>query len=101
MADYTNAAQQRLLQAIQILSGKETHGLSPTEIALALKTSPSTVTRDLANLQEAGWAEEIQQTGRWRLGPKPVQISRAFADGLARAQQQLDEIAHRYTRQFN
>lgn len=53
--DYTNAAQQRLLQLIDLLAGHELQGLAPAEIAKALNASPSVVTRDLDNLRTAGW----------------------------------------------
>jgi len=99
MANYSNAAQQRILKVIQILAGQELQGLAPTDLARALGTTPSNVTRDLANLREAGWAEEMADTGRWRLGPKPIQIALAFSDGVQRARQKLDEIQARYTRQ--
>lgn len=99
MADYTNAAQQRLLRLITVLAGNELHGISPGELATALNTTPSSITRDLANLREAGWADEMADTGRWRLGTKPVQIAVSFTQGIQRAQAKLDEISARYTRE--
>ena len=54
---YTNAAQQRLLQLIDLLAGHELAGLAPTEIARALGCTAPVVTRDLDNLRTAGWAE--------------------------------------------
>ena len=53
---YTNAAQQRLLQLIDLLAGHELAGLAPTEIARALGCGAPVVTRDLDNLRTAGWA---------------------------------------------
>lgn len=52
--DYTNAAQQRLLQLIDLMAGHELQGLTPGEIAKALAVNGSTVTRDLDNLRTAG-----------------------------------------------
>ncbi len=63
-----------------------------------MNESPSTATRDLHNLKEVGFAEQIQETGRWRLGPKVVQVSFAFSHELARAQQRVSELQNRYTR---
>lgn len=45
--DYTNTAQQRLLQLINLLAGHELQGLLPGEIAKALAVGASTVRRAL------------------------------------------------------
>lgn len=98
-ADYINAAQQRLLKAVLLLAGNELNGLAPSDLAKALDTNPSNVTRDLANLKEAGLAEQLPETGRWRLGPKVVQIAVDFFTNLERSQSRVDEIKQRFTRQ--
>lgn len=95
---YINAAQQRLLKAVVLLAGNEFSGLAPSDLAKALNTNPSNVTRDLANLREAGLAEQLPDTGRWRLGPKLVQIALAFSDHMSRATNRIDEMQQRYTR---
>lgn len=95
---YINSAQQRLLKAVVLLAGNEFSGLAPSDLAKALNTNPSNVTRDLANLKEAGLAEQIQDTGRWRLGPKLIQIALAFSDHMSRATNRIDEMQQRYTR---
>ena len=96
---YDNAGQQRILRALLILAGNEFNGVAPGELAKAMGEAPSTATRDLHNLKEVGFAEQIQETGRWRLGPKVIQLSFAFSTELTRARQRLDEITCRYTRQ--
>lgn len=96
---YRNEAQQRLCRVIVLLAGNEFDGLEPGAIAKALDTNPSNVTRDLANLKEAGLAEPVADTGRWRLGPKVIQIALAFTRHLDRARSRLEEIGQRYTRQ--
>lgn len=98
MADYTSESQQRILRTLTVLAGNEFNGLTPSEVAKAVRTSASNATRDLANLREAGLAEVIQETGRWRLGPKLIQIAVAFSTHLNRAQTRLDELTNRYTR---
>jgi DNA-binding IclR family transcriptional regulator len=98
MQQYINDAQQSILASLQILAGNELLGLSPSELARELKAGASTVTRDLANLKEAGYAEQIAETGRWRLGPRVVQIGIKFGDALARAESRVGEIQQRYTR---
>lgn len=95
---YINAAQQRILQMLMCLAGHEIDGIAPGEMAKALRTSPSNVTRDLANLHEAGMAEEFQPN-RWRLTPRVVQVSLAAGAALAKAQNQLDEVRQRFSRE--
>lgn len=99
MSDYINAAQQRLLKVVVLLAGNEFNGLAPSDLAKALSTNPSNITRDLANLKEAGLAEPLPDTGRWRLGPKLVQIALAFSDHMARSTSRMNELQQRYTRQ--
>jgi DNA-binding IclR family transcriptional regulator len=100
-SQYDSKSQQRILQMLRTLAGNEFHGLQPSEIAQALKCGASTVTRDLHNLREAGFAEQIPETGRWRLGPSLVQISIAFSTSLDRAHARLKEVTNRFTREPN
>lgn len=99
--EYSNASQTRGYRVLLTLAGHEVTGLSPMEIAKAVGANPSAITRDLRVLQDEGLAEPILETGRWRLGPKLVQVALAFSDHLARAQRKVDEIQQRYTRQPN
>ena len=94
---YINAAQQRLLSLLFRLAGHEIDGLAPGELAKALRTTPSNITRDLANLAEAGVAEKLGND-RWRLTPRVVQLSLAASKTFASAQDRLHEIQQRYTR---
>jgi len=97
-AKYISDSQQRLLELIRTLAGNEIEGLAPSQIATMTQCSPSQVTRDLANLKHKGWAEQIANTGRWRLGPEIVQISLRHAHALGRAQTRLDEVKNRFSR---
>ena len=96
--DYTNAAQQRLLQLIDLLSGHELQGLPLTAIAKALDASASVITRDLDNLRTAGWAERTPSGDRWRLTPHPVQISLRHAAAITAGEQNLRDVVQRYSR---
>lgn len=98
---YTNDSQSRGYQVILALAGNEFTGLLPSEIAKKVDASPSAITRDLRVLQDSGLAEQIQETGRWRLGPRLVQIAVAFQMHLDTARRRLDEINQRYTRTPN
>ena len=92
-------AQRRILQVVFALAGNELMGLAPSEIQRALGVnSASTVTRDLAVLKDMGIAEQVQETGRWRLGPRVVQIARDFELNLSKAKTKVSELEQRYTR---
>lgn len=95
---YISEQQQRILDLISTLAGHELTGLAPGEIAKLQACDPSQVTRDLANLKHKGWAEQIPETNRWRLGPQIVQISLKYSSGLSRAQARLDDISNRFSR---
>lgn len=97
---YDNESQQRILRALLVLAGNEFQGVAPSELARALGVPNPTATRDLHNLRAVGFAEQIQETGRWRLGPKPVQIAVSFLNALQRSEGRLNEIRNRYTREL-
>ncbi|MBX3634732.1 MAG: IclR family transcriptional regulator [Rubrivivax sp.] len=96
--DYTNEAQQRLMRLVLLLAVHEVHGLAPAAIARDLGANPSVVTRDMANLAAAGWAERVPATGHWRLGPTPVQLGLRHMVALDQASARLTEIRDRYSR---
>jgi len=96
-ASYTNAAQQRILAVLLALAGNEFAGVLPSELAQALDTTAANMTRDLDNLRTAGLAERLE-TGRWRLGPKLIQVALAFSTHVARMSDRLNELQQRYTR---
>lgn len=96
---YDNAAQQRALRLVSLLAGHELHGIAPNQLAESLGVSAGTITRDLHNLRAAGAAEQIQETGRYRLAPKMVQIAVAHMTAMDRAERQLGEIKQRFTRE--
>ena len=96
--DYTNAAQQRLLQLIDLLAGHELLGLTPGEIAKALTVGASTITRDLDNLRTAGWAELTPKGDRWRLTPHVIQISLRYSAALQAGAQSWRDLEQRYGR---
>lgn len=98
---YNNAAQERGYAVLLVLAGNEFTGLTPSDIAKAIGTSASNITRDLGVLQKVGLAEQLVETGRWRLGPKLVQVALSFQLHLDKSRRRLDEINQRYTRTSN
>lgn len=100
--EYSNAAQERGYKVLLALAGYECTGVAPSEIAKAVGTSASNVTRDLRVLQKVGLAQPMPDSPNlWRLGPKLVQIATAFSLNYQRAQSRLDEVRQRYTRDPN
>lgn len=95
---YQNTGQQRALKLVLLLSRRVVSGMKPLEISEFLNASPSVVTRDLANLRLAGFAEQIEATGHWRLSPRVAQIGMDVLADMDRAQRQVDETRNRFTR---
>lgn len=105
---YTCAAQQRLLAVQMALAGHEVDGISLMEIVHALSTragkdpkgQKNNIFRDLHNLKEAGLAEQLPDSERWRLAPRLVQIATAYQRYIDRAASRLDETRQRFTREI-
>jgi DNA-binding IclR family transcriptional regulator len=98
MSQYAHDGQQRLLKLITLLAGHEITGLAPSDIARQQQCSASVVTRDMANLQLAGFAEQVPETGRWRLSPQLIQIALKHMQALDRAEQRLSDVRNRFSR---
>jgi DNA-binding IclR family transcriptional regulator len=99
MADYTNSSQQRILKVVQALAGHEITGVAPAALARDVGCSAACITRDLDNLHTAGMAEQVPDTGRWRLGPALVQIALKHMNALDRAEKRLAEVRNRFSRE--
>ena len=92
-------ATRRVLRLIELLAGKEFDGVRPGELAKALGVNAATITRDMADLADEGFAERVPgREEAWRLGPKTVQIFRAHCIGLDRIDQRVSEMNNRYSR---
>lgn len=96
--NYISDQVQRTLAVAAALAGNEFGGMAVSEVAQATRMRSDQAFRALANLVEAGWAEQLP-SGRYRLGPKPVQVAVAFSTALSRAETELAGVRQRYTRQ--
>ncbi len=96
---YDNASQQRGFALAFLLAGHELQGLSPSDIAKALKVNPPLITRDLHNLTQVGAVEKIETTGRYRLGPRLVRVALAHLAAMDEAEKQLAHIKNKYSRE--
>ena len=93
---YFNESQQRILKVLDLLFGHEITGLAPGEIAKSVSVNASAVTRDLANLVEAGMAEEVQGSGRYRITPRLGSRALATLQTFDRAEKQLTDLKTRF-----
>lgn len=100
MEKYESAQVQRVLKVLLLLGGHELKGLAPGEIAKSLNIPNADTTRALNNLMYAGIAEQIADSGRWRLTTKVPQIAVAMLNNLDRAERKLSETRQRYTREI-
>jgi len=95
---YENAAQQRVLKTMLALFGHEVDGLNPSQIAKAVGTTSSNVTRDIYNLIEAGVAEKLAHNDNIRITPRVGQRAIAILNNLSAASQRLEDTKNRFTR---
>ena len=94
---YLSDHLQSLLRVLDALFGHEVNGLLPGDLAKKAECTASQVTRIVANLRHAGWAETVPDTGRIRLGPKPVQGALKHMADLDRAERRLAETRQRFS----
>lgn len=97
MSAYTNDAQQRLVKVILVLFSDVVNGLTPGAIAREVGCSAAVMTRDLANLREAGIADRDEDTGQWRLTPRLPQQAVKVWMAIDAAERRIAEAKQRYT----
>lgn len=95
---YRNEAQQRILKVVMVLFGHVVDGLSPSAIAREVNCSAAVMTRDLANLREAGIADRDEASGCWRLTPRLPQQAIKVWTAIDAAERRLQEAKQRFTR---
>ena len=81
---------------LDLLFGHEITGLAPGEIAKSINATASSITRDLANLTEAGMAEEVGSSGRYRITPRLGSRALATLQTFDRAEKQLGDLKTRF-----
>ena len=62
----TGQSAGKVLEVLNVLLGHFAHGLTPTDLVKATGLSASNITRYVATLEAAGFAERIPETGRIR-----------------------------------
>lgn len=89
---------QKALDVIDALSGCAVQGAANGALAKGLGLSPSTVTVTMKTLIEKGWARKDDATGFFHPTPKMGQVfGRVLAD-IDKAERQIAELKHNFTR---
>lgn len=97
-SQYLSNQIQRTLAVIHVMAGREVHGISPSELARVIDTSQANITRILANLKHANYAEHLpSNNSRWRLAPRLVQIANTVEANIKQSVQQLDIDQRNYS----
>jgi DNA-binding IclR family transcriptional regulator len=91
-------AAQKVLRVIDALKGNEFDGLTPKQICELTGLSGPQVGSYLETLRVENFAERMEETGRWRLSAKCVQIAVAFSAHMTQKRKALEELEQRYTR---
>ncbi|WP_288843235.1 HTH domain-containing protein [uncultured Deefgea sp.] len=84
----------RVLKVLKALKGHTITGLSNKDLAEMLGCSPSSITRDLADLIEEGLAVKLDN-GRFAHGVALLQIAQAHSAHVANLQDRITEINRR------
>ena len=91
----TGQSAGKVLEVLNVLLGHFAHGLTPTDLVKATGLSASNITRYVATLEAAGFAERIPETGRIRPSVRLAQHAVGILRSLHAAKQRVDEIVHR------
>jgi DNA-binding IclR family transcriptional regulator len=93
----TTQSADKVLSVLDVLLSHFAHGLTPGDLAKATGLSASNITRAVATLEAAGFAERIPETGRLRPSMRLARAAVAILNSLDAARTRLDEINTRLT----
>jgi DNA-binding IclR family transcriptional regulator len=93
----TGQSAGKVLEVLNVLLGHFAHGLTPTDLVKATGLSASNITRYVATLEAAGFAERIPETGRIRPSVRLAQQAVGILRNLEAAKGRLDELTSRLT----
>jgi DNA-binding IclR family transcriptional regulator len=85
----------RTLRLLEVLWEHFGDGVTVSEAATLSGLDRSSASRGLAQLREAGYAETIPETGRWRVSHRIARKALALWRSLDRAEQRLTESRRR------
>ncbi len=96
----TGQSAGKVLEVLNVLLGHFAHGLTPTDLVKATGLSASNITRYVATLEAAGFAERIPETGRIRPSSRLAQHAVSILRSLDSARQRIDEMTNRLATQL-
>lgn len=94
-SSYTSTTQQRVLRTLKALFGFEVTGITSADLAKHLNTSNDRCFKDLKNLEEAGFAEQLPNK-KWRISPNLGKEALKILKRIDEHQQYFDEVVNRY-----
>ena len=88
----------RVLTLLELLSGFVVLGISNKALAALTQTTPVQVSNDVAYLVNKGWARKDEKTGHFHPTPEMAHVFGRVAADLARAQKEVTDLNHQFTR---
>lgn len=92
-----NASALQVFKVLDVLMRHFAHGLTPGDLIKATGISGPNITRYVATLEVAGYAERIPETGRIRPSIRLAQSAIAILADMDRLSARVDEIKSRLT----
>ncbi|MFY9179646.1 MAG: helix-turn-helix domain-containing protein [Venatoribacter sp.] len=93
----TSSAALKVLNVLIALQGHCLNGLSNTDLAKALRESPTTINRCCNTLIAAGLVTQLEN-GRFAHSVKMLQIAQSTANELSRGSERIAELTQRINR---
>jgi len=88
----------KVLQVLDVLLRNFAHGFSPKELIEATGFSGADITRYVSTLEQGGYAERIQETGRIRPSERLARHAVQILNSLNAAEKQLADLNQRINR---
>lgn len=95
MATSTNKSAAKVFAILDVLWRNFVNGYAPGELAKATGLSPSDITRNVATLIEAGYAERIPETDRVRVSHSAAKKAVQILNNIDQHDRRLQEMRSR------
>ncbi len=92
-----NASALQVFKVLDVLMRHFAHGLTPGDLIKATGISGPNITRYVATLEAAGYAERIPETGRIRPSVRMAQMAVMVMTDVDRMSARVNEIKTRLT----
>jgi DNA-binding IclR family transcriptional regulator len=91
----TVQSAEKVLAVLDVLMRNFAHGFTPGDLAKATGVAAPDITRYVATLEKAGFAERIPETGRIRPSHRHAQYAFQIMKSLSDAGKRFEESTHR------